>query len=69
MCQFFYLCPIVSTVYYMIHIGLQAGCGTGTATLEAKLPHQLVAMKEEVLYMIFLYLYKAYESLERDRCL
>ena len=53
----------------MIHIGLHAGRGTGTATLEAKLPHQLVAMKEEVLYMIFLYLYKAYESLERYRCL
>ena len=47
----------------------RAGCGTGTATLEAKLLQQLAAMREEVLYVIFLDLTKAYDALERSRCL
>ena len=34
--------------------GFRAGRGTGTANLEAKLLQQLVAMREEVLYVIFL---------------
>ena len=34
--------------------GFRAGCGTGTASLEAKLLQQLAAMREEVLYVIFL---------------
>ena len=45
-----------------LHI-FRAGCGTDTATLEAKLLHQLTALREEVLYMIFLDLHKAYERL------
>ena len=43
--------------------------GTGTATLEAKLLQKLAAMREEVLCVIFLYLKKAYDALDRDRCL
>ena len=39
----------------------RAGRGTGTATLEAKLLQQLAAMREEVLYVIFLDLTKAYD--------
>ena len=46
-----------------------AGRDTGTATLKVKLLHQLVALREEVLYVIFLDLHKAYESLDRSRCL
>ena len=42
-----------------------AGRGTGTATLEAKLIQQLVALKEEILYVIFLDLHKAYDALDR----
>ena len=34
--------------------GFREGRGTGTATLEAKLLQQLAAMREEVLYVIFL---------------
>ena len=45
------------------------GRGTGTATLEAKLLQQLAAMREEVLYVIFLDLTKAYDALDRSRCL
>ena len=40
-----------------------------TATLEAKLLQQIVAMREEVLYMIFLERHKVYDTLERDICL
>ena len=41
----------------------------GTATLKIKLLHQLIAMRETVLHSVFLYLCKAYEALERYRCL
>ena len=56
------------TFHDFLH-GFRAGCSTGTATLEAKLLQQLEALKEEVLYVIFLDLNKAYEALYRSRCL
>ena len=56
------------TFHDVLH-GFRAGRGTGTATLEAKLLQQLAAMREEVLYVIFLDLTKAYEALDRSRCL
>ena len=56
------------TFHDVLH-GLRAGRGTGTATLEAKLLQQLTAMREEVLYVIFLDLTKAYNALDRSRCL
>ena len=49
--------------------GFQEGCGTGTATLEAKLLQKIAAMREEVLYVIFLDLTKAYDALDRSRSL
>ena len=45
------------TFHDVLH-GLRAGRGTGTTTLEAKLLQQFTAMREEVLYMIFLDLTK-----------
>ena len=45
------------------------GRGTGTATLEAKLFHQLAALREEFLYVIFLDLHKAYGALDRSKWL
>ena len=60
------------TAYIVFHDvihGFQVGCGTGTASVEAKLIHQLMAMREEVLYTIFLDLYKEYYALDRDICL
>ena len=48
--------------------GFRAGRGTGTATLEAKLLQQLAALREEVLYVIFLDLHKVYDALDRSRC-
>ena len=49
--------------------GFWEGCGTGTATLEANLLQQLAAMREEILYVIFLNLTKAYDALDRSRSL
>ena len=49
--------------------GFRADCGTGTATLKAKLLQQLAAMREEVFYVIFLDPTKAYDALDRSRCL
>ena len=45
------------------------GRGTGTATHDAKLPQQFADLREEVLYVIFLDLHKAYDALDRYRCL
>ena len=56
------------TFHDVLH-GFRAGRGTGTATLEAKLLQQLAAMREEVLYVIFLDLTKVYEALDSSRCL
>lgn len=41
--------------------------GTGTATVEAKLTQQLAAVEQEPLYVIFLGLRKAYDTLYRGR--
>ena len=56
------------TFHDVLH-GFRAGRGTGTANLEAKLLQQLAAMREEVLYVIFLDLTKSYDALDRSRCL
>ena len=63
-------CRLTASITYhnFLH-GLQEGRGTGTATLEANLLHQLSALREEVLYTIFLDLHKAYDALDRSRCL
>ena len=56
------------TFHDVLH-GFWAGRGTGTVTFEAKLIQQLAAMREEVLYVIFLDLTKAYAALDRSRSL
>ena len=56
------------TFHDVLH-GFRAGRGTGIATLEAKLLQQLAAMREEVLYVIFLDLTKVYDALDRSMCL
>ena len=58
-----------SITFHNILHGFWVGCGTGTGTLEAKLLQQLVAFREEVLFLIFLDLHKAYYALYRSRCL
>ena len=56
------------TFHNFLH-GFWAGRGTGTSTLGAKLLQKLAALREEVLYMIFLDLHKVYDALDRSRCL
>ena len=58
-----------SITYHNFLHGFRADHGTGTATLEAKLLQKLVALREEVLYVIVLDLHKAYDALDRSRCL
>ena len=58
-----------SITYHEVLHGFRSGRGTGTATLEAKLLQQLAALREEVLYVTFLDLHKAYDALDRSRCL
>ena len=41
----------------------------GTATLKVKLLHKVSALREAVLHAILLDLRKAYDALERSRCL
>ena len=45
------------------------GRGTGTATLEAKLAQKLVGLVHELLFQVFLDVWKAYESLDRSWCM
>ena len=63
-------CRLTASITYhdFLH-GFRAGRGTGTTTLEAKLLQQLAALREEVLYVILLDLHKAYDALDRFRCL
>ena len=62
-------CFTYSITFHDVLHGFRAGRGTGTATLEAKLLQQLASMREEVLYVIFLDLTKAYDAFDRSRCL
>ena len=58
----------VITFHDALH-GFREGRSTGKATPEAKLLQQIAAMREEVLYVIFLDLTKAYYALDRSRSL
>ena len=60
---------IASITFHNFLHGFRAGCGTGTVTLKAKLFQQLAALRKEVLYVIFLGLHKAYDVLDRSRCI
>ena len=56
-----------SITFHDFLYGFREGCSTCTATINAKLLQQLEALREEVLYVIFLDLYKAYDALDRSR--
>ena len=47
----------------------RGGRGTGTATLETKLAQQLTGLSHELLFQVFFDIRKAYDSLDRGRCL
>ena len=58
-----------SITYHNSLHGFWAGCCTGTANLEVKLIQKVVDWREAVLHEIFLDLHKAYDALDRSRCL
>ena len=62
-------CRITAEIqFYDILQGFCTGRGTRTTSLEVKLLQQIMALREEVMYDIFLYLHKSYVALDRDRC-
>ena len=54
------------TFHDVLH-GFQAGCRTGTAALKANLLQYLTAMREVVLFKVFLDLQKSYNALDREK--
>ena len=61
-------CQLTASITFhdFLH-SFRAGRGTGTATLEVNLVHQIAVLREEVLYVIFLDLSKASYALCRSR--
>ena len=55
--------------FYDFFHGFRVGSGTVTATLKVKLLQYIAALRENILYVIFLDLQKAYDSLDRSSCL
>ena len=49
--------------------GFRAERGTGTATIEAKLAQQLACLEQQPFYGVFLDLRKAFDAMDRGRCL
>jgi hypothetical protein len=49
--------------------GCRNGRGTGTAILEAKLVQQFAHLEQEPFYGVFLNLKKAFDAMDRERCL
>ena len=49
--------------------GFRVGRGCGTATVEAKLAQHLSYLEQEAFYGIFIDLRKAYNAMDRERCL
>ena len=47
----------------------RAGRGTGTSSIEDKLLQQIIVMREEVLYDIFIYLNKSHSALDWEQCM
>jgi len=49
--------------------GCRAGRRTGTAVIEAKLTEQLAHIKQTPFYGVFIHLKKAFDAMDRERCL
>ena len=49
--------------------GFLKECAKGTATIEAKLAQQLAYLEQEALHTTFIDLHKAYDAMDRERCL
>ena len=49
--------------------GFIKGSGTDTETLDAKMAQQLAGIAHDPLFQVFLYVQKAYNYLDQERCL
>ena len=58
-----------SIIFHDVLHGLWVGSGIDIASLEVKLLQKLMDMREDILYDIFMELYKVYEALDREICL
>ena len=58
-----------SIIFHDLLHRFRAGRSTGNTTVEAKILQKLAALRKKVLYVIFLNLNKAYDALDRSRCL
>ena len=54
-----------SVEFHDVLLGFISWIGTGTYTLEAKLPHQIAGMWQEVIYEIFVDIHNSYDMLYR----
>ena len=59
---------VVIQFHDTLHV-FRAGRGTGTASLESNMLQQLMEMREEGIYEIFLDLNKSFDALDRGLCL
>ena len=50
---------MLATNFHDAHHSLHTGNGRGKASLESMILQQMISMSKEVLYKMFLYLYKA----------
>ena len=58
-----------SITYHDFLHGFRLGYSMGAITIEVKLLQQVMTMREEVFHTVFLDLHKAYDALDRSRCL
>ena len=56
-------------MFHNVLHGFQENRGKGTTSLEANILQHLAEMCEEFLYEILLYICKAYNVMDRERCL
>ena len=60
-------CLRASLQFHEVIHGFQAGRGTGTAIMDMKLAQEISRLDHDPLFLVFLDLRKAYNTVERDR--
>ena len=62
-------CLITYINFHGVLHNFWASRGTGNTSFEAKLIHDFISLRLEVLYEIFMDLQKVYEALDKDICM
>ena len=63
------ICLIAAIQFQGTLHGFHTCIGTCTASFESNMIHQMIAMRDEVVYEICLDLHKSYDALDRGHCL